>query len=106
MAWTKPFDDTVLTRAKQDRVFREGLLAAAIQELSQNNLTVARALLRHYINATVGFERLAAQTGKSPKSLMRMFSPSGNPTLSNLAQVLAVLQAETGTEISVDVRPR
>ena len=36
-------------------------------------------MLRDCINATIGFEELGVLTNKPPKSLMRMFRPSGNP---------------------------
>jgi len=36
------------------------------------DLETGKALLRDYINATIGFEPLAEAVGKSPKSLMRM----------------------------------
>ena len=35
---------------------------------------------RDYINATIGFEALAALTHTPAKSLMRMFGPKGNPS--------------------------
>jgi DNA-binding phage protein len=38
-----------------------------------------KAIPRDYIKATVGFEQLGAETGSSPKSLIRMFGPTGNP---------------------------
>lgn len=43
------------------------------------DLDTGKSLLRDYINATTGFEALADGIGKSPKSLMRMLSASGNP---------------------------
>ncbi|BAZ93038.1 transcriptional regulator [Thiohalobacter thiocyanaticus] len=44
------------------------------------------------MNATLGFERLAVETGKSTKSLQRMLGASGNPTAENLNAILKVLQ--------------
>ena len=38
-----------------------------------------RAVLCDLINATVGFEQLAADLQKPSKSLHRMLGPSGNP---------------------------
>jgi DNA-binding phage protein len=52
-----------------------------------------KAMLRNYINATIGFQELAAVTNHSSKSLMRMLSPSGNPQAKNLFEVLSALQA-------------
>ncbi len=47
----------------------------------------ARLLLRDLVNATVGFEALAAMTDKPAKSLPRMLSRSGNPSMDNLAAI-------------------
>ncbi len=55
-------------------------------------METAEAALRDFINATVGFETLGAMAGKSPKSLMRMFGPDGNPHARNLFGVIARLQ--------------
>jgi len=55
--------------------------------------------LRSCINATIGFEKLGKALGRSPKSLMRMFGASGNPTAENLLAVIGVLQAKTGVRL-------
>ena len=46
---------------------------------SLGGIDVGKVVLRDYINATVGFDELGAVTHKSPKSLMRMLGPAGNP---------------------------
>jgi DNA-binding phage protein len=48
--------------------------------------------MRDYINATVGFGELAEVTHRSPKSLMRMLGPSGNPQARNLFEIVEYLQ--------------
>ena len=63
-----------------------------------------RAILRNYINATVGFRKLEAATSIPANSLMRMFGPNGNPSAKNLFGVLAHLQAQEG--VSFEIRPR
>lgn len=59
------------------------------------------AALNAYINATIGFEKLAKATGTPSKSLMRMFGPSGNPTAANLFGVIGALQKKTGVHLEV-----
>ncbi len=59
----------------------------------------ARLILRDLVNATVGFEKLAAATGKPAKSLHRMLSKDGNPTMDNLAAILSVVRRKLGVEI-------
>ena len=101
MPLTKSFRETVQARARRDVKFRQALLAEAMQALLDGNLEEGRAALRSCINATIGFEKLGAALSRSPKSLMRMFGPSGNPTAENLLGVIGVLQEETGVRLHV-----
>jgi DNA-binding phage protein len=61
----------------------------------------ARLTLRELVNATVGFERLSAATGKPAKSLHRMLSASGNPSMDNLAVIFDAVRRKLGLGISV-----
>ena len=47
----------------------------------------ARLMLRDLVNATIGFESLAAMTDKPSKSLRRMLSQTGNPSMDNIAAI-------------------
>ena len=101
MALTRDFKETVKARAERDAVFREALLTEAVELLIAGDLDVGKALLRDYINATVGFEKLAKATGTPSKSLMRMLGPKGNPRASNLLTVLGKLQRVSGVHLAV-----
>jgi DNA-binding phage protein len=101
MTLTRSFKDTVQSRVTKDEAFRQALLSEAVQSLIENDLASGRSVLRNYINATIGFSELAAIIGKSEKSLMRMFSPKGNPTAANLFSVINTLQERTGVELRV-----
>jgi len=85
MALTRDFKETVRARAAQDRAFRRALLQEAIDAMLEGDVATGKAILRDFINATVGFEELGAATRKSPKSLMRMLGAAGNPQANNLA---------------------
>ncbi|MDT4884847.1 hypothetical protein FQZ97_1210250 [compost metagenome] len=61
----------------------------------------ARLILRDLVNATVGFERLAIETDKPSKSLHRMLSPAGNPSMDNLAAIFDAIRRNLGVEIQV-----
>jgi DNA-binding phage protein len=52
----------------------------------------ARLIRRDLINATVGFEPLAVVTAKPSKSLQRMLSPAGNPSMDNLAAIFDAIR--------------
>ncbi len=101
MALTRDFKETVRDRAQSDPAFRAALLSEAIELLLSGDVETGRALLRDYINATIGFQELGEKSGLPPKSLMRMFGPSGNPRADNLFAIIRLLQDETGVQIAV-----
>ncbi len=101
MPLTRDFRHTVLERAIRDPEFRVGLLTEAIECILNDEIDVARELLRDYVNATVGFQELGILTQKEPKSLMRMLGPRGNPSLKNISSLLASLKEHEGVELHV-----
>jgi DNA-binding phage protein len=98
MGLTRDFVETVKTRAQRDRKFRVALLREATEALLRGETEVGQVLLRDYVNATVGFETLGDAIEKSPKSLMRMLSSSGNPQARSLFAVIAHLQKAEGVK--------
>lgn len=103
MLRTRPFKETIKARAERDAAFREALLAESNDALRAGDIDTGKAVLRDYINATIGFEKLAEETGTPAKSLMRMLGPRGNPNARNLFSVLHRLQSASG--VSLRVRP-
>ena len=101
MALTRDFKETIQTRVQHDAVFREELLKEGIQCFLSGDVETGKAILRDYINATIGFEELGDLTDKSPKSLMRMFGPKGNPQAKNLFEVIQHLQKMEGLHLEV-----
>lgn len=101
MPLTRDFKLTIKARAETDAAFRAALLSEAIEALLEGDTATGKAVLRDYINATIGFEELAADTGKDPKSLMRMLSLKGNPRADNLFAVIHHLQKATGVQLAV-----
>jgi DNA-binding phage protein len=101
MGLTRDFKETVKARAERDAKFREALLTEAVEQLIAGEVEVGKAVLRDYINATVGFEKLSQATGMPSKSLMRMFGPKGNPRANNLFTVIGKLQRVSGLRLAV-----
>jgi DNA-binding phage protein len=91
MALTRDSRHTVVERVKRDPAFARALLDEALALFLNGEPETARLVLRDLVNATVGFERLAATTGKPAKSLHRMLSTKGNPSMDNLSVILGVL---------------
>ncbi len=102
MPLTREFKETVQIRAERDPEFREALLKQGVECLLAGDLDAGKIVLRDYINATVGFEELGSLTGKPPKSLMRMFGPSGNPQARNLFEVISRIQQHEGVQLEVN----
>ena len=101
MPLTKGFKQTVLERAQRDSRFRIGLLTEALECLLNNEIDVAKSLLRDYVNATIGFQELGLRVDKEPSSLMRMLGPNGNPNITNLSQVIAAVRDHEGIRLKV-----
>jgi DNA-binding phage protein len=101
MALTRDFKKTIQARVRRDAAFRKELLRGSVECFVLGNIETGKAVLRDYINATVGFTELAKVTGHSPKSLMRMFSPSGNPQARNLFEIVECLQRKEKVRFSV-----
>lgn len=101
MVLTRDFKETVQARVQRDPAFRKALLVEGIEAFLSGDVETGKALLRDCINATVGFGELGRALKRSPKSLMRMFGPAGNPQAQNLFEIIAFLQREEGVQLKV-----
>jgi DNA-binding phage protein len=101
MARSRSFKELVQGQVKTDRRFAEALLREGVDALLSGDVETGKTILRDYIKATVGFEKLGAATGAPPKSLIRMFGPRGNPQAKNLFSVLGYLQKRAGLRLQV-----
>jgi DNA-binding phage protein len=100
-AKTGSFKELVQTRVKNDKKFAEALLREGVDAMLSGDVETGKTILRDYIKATVGFEKLGEATGTQPKSLIRMFGPRGNPQAKNLFSVLGYLQKRAGLKLHV-----
>jgi len=99
VALTRDFKQTVADRIRRDPAFARALLDEAATLFLNGEPHTARLVLRDLVNATIGFEALAAETAKPAKSLHRMLSKNGNPTMDNLAAILGVVRKRLGVEL-------
>jgi DNA-binding phage protein len=103
MALTRDFKETVVARVQSDPAFAQALLDEAINLFVDGEPESAKLILRDLVNATVGFEALAEEIQKPVKSLHRMLSPSGNPTMSNISAVFAAIKRTLKVEAPTQV---
>ena len=94
------------SRIAADRAFAQALLCEGIDTMFSGDFDVGKSILRDYIKATVGFEKLGEATDTPTKSLIRMFGPNGNPQARNLFCVIGYLQQQAGIELHVTPQPR
>jgi DNA-binding phage protein len=99
MGLTQDFRQTIVERVRREPAFARALLDEAATLFLNGEPETARLILRDLVNATVGFEALAAEIAKPAKSLHRMLSKQGNPTMDNLAAILLVVRKRLGVEI-------
>ena len=98
---TRSFKEFIQKHVAADPEFAEALFREAVDLLLAGEVQTGKAILRDYIKATVGFEKLGSATGTQPKSLIRMFGPRGNPQARNLFNVIGYLQKHAGIELHV-----
>jgi DNA-binding phage protein len=103
MALTRDFKETVAARVQSDPAFAQALLDEAITLFINGEPDSAKLILRDLVNATVGFEALAQEIHKPSKSLHRMLSSSGNPTMSNISAVFAAIKRKLNVEVHTQV---
>ena len=102
MTLTRDYKETVVARVARDPDFAKALLDEAATLFLTGEPDAARLILRDLVNATVGFEGLSEITHKPSKSLHRMLSPRGNPSMDNLAVIFSAIRH--WLKVSFDVR--
>jgi DNA-binding phage protein len=102
MALSRDFKQTIVERVERDPQFAKALLDEAATLFLSGEPETARLILRDLVNATIGFEQLAEITEKPSKSLHRMLSSRGNPSMDNLAAIFSAVRGRLN--LAFDVR--
>ena len=105
MVLSRSYHHTVVERIQRDPAFAKALLDEAATLFLNGEPDIARLVLRDLVNATVGFERLAVLTDKPSKSLHRMLSERGNPSMDNLAAIFNAVRGKLKVGITATSRP-
>ena len=104
MPLTHDFKETIRARAQKDGKFRQALLREAVESYLNGDLETGKAVLRDYVNATLGFQELEERTDIPAKSLMRMLGPKGSPSAANLSSILTALRKIEGVQFELSFR--
>jgi len=100
MPLTRDFRETIKEQLRRPGYRRE-LLREAVNCMLEGDIETGKVVLRDYINGTIGFPALAKEMKRSPKSLMRMLGPEGNPQARNLFELVAILQRHEGVRLEL-----
>jgi hypothetical protein len=104
MPLTHDFKETIRARAQSQPEFRQALLRDAVECFINGDLETGKAVLRNYVNATLGFQNLEKRTHIPAKSLMRMLGPKGSPSAANLTSILTTLQSLEGVQFELSLK--
>ena len=104
MPLTHDFKEMIRGRAERAPDFRRALLREAVESIINGDLSTGKAVLRDYVNATVGFHELERRTEIPAKSLMRMLGPKGSPSAANLTRILTALQESEGVHFELALK--
>jgi DNA-binding phage protein len=99
MALTRDFKETIVERVNRDPAFAKALLVEASELFLNGEPETARLILRDLVNATIGFEALARAIPTPAKSLHRMLSERGNPSMNNIAAIFSTLSKALHVQI-------
>jgi hypothetical protein len=105
MIVTGSLKELVQNRITRDPEFAAALLCESVETMLAGDIETGKALLRNYIKATIGFEKLGEATDMPAKSLSRMFGPRGNPQARNLFGVISYLQKQAAVQLHVMPEP-
>src|SRR3546814_16231535 len=104
MGLTRDFKETVKGRAARDPAIAKAMLDEAATAFLNGEPHVARLILRDLVNASVGFEGLAAETNRPSKSLPRMLSENGKPSMDNLSAIFDDVRKRLGVSFEANER--
>ena len=89
---TRDVHVTIQARIQRDPAYAQALWNEAVQLFLEGEPSTAKLILRDLVNATVGFEELAQRIQKPSKSVHRMLSAGGNPTMDNLSAIFSAVK--------------
>ena len=101
MPINRDFKETIHVRVQREPEFAKALLDEAASLFLNGEPETARLILRDLVNATTGFEKLASETLLPSKSLHRMLSAKGNPTMNNLTAIFTVIRKQLNVNLEV-----
>lgn len=98
-----PYDDAIRSMVDDEPQIGLNMLEDAFNALFRGDMDEGRVHLREFVASTIGFAELGRRLDKDPKNLMRSLSPRGNPTASNLFEIIQACSKAEGVTVTAHV---
>lgn len=98
------YDDAIRSMVDGKPQIGLDMFEDALNALFRGDVAEGRIHLREFVASTIGFAELGRQLNKDPKNLMRSLSPRGNPTASNLFEIIQACTKAEGVTVTAHVQ--
>ena len=99
-----PYDDAIRAIVDDEPQIGLDMFEDALNALFRGDVDEGRIHLREFVASTIGFAELGRRLNKDPKNLMRALSPRGNPTASNLFEIIQACTKAEGVTVTAHVQ--
>lgn len=96
MALTIDYKEGVLKDLRENPEMAREYYREAVRAIINGETDTGGVMLRDLVNAGIGFQRLAQETGIRAPNLHRALSPDGNPTMRTFGKIAAAISAFMG----------
>ena len=96
MALSVDYKEGVLKDIQENPDVAREYYREAVKAIINGDADSANIMFRDLVNAGIGFQRLARETGISAPNLHRALSPRGNPTMRTFGKIAAAISAFLG----------
>ena len=103
MALTVDYKEGVLKDIRENPEVAREYYREAMTAMVNGESEVASTMFRDLVNAGIGFQRLAKETGISAPNLHRALSVCGNPTMRTFGKIVASISAFLGFQTPMAV---
>ena len=103
MALTVDYKEGVLKDIRENPEVAREYYREAMTAMVNGESDVASTMFRDLVNAGIGFQRLAKETGISAPNLHRALSVRGNPTMRTFGKIAASISAFLGFQTPMAV---
>lgn len=103
MALAVDYKEGVLKDIRENPEMAKEYYREAVKAIVNGETEVANTMFRDLVNAGIGFQQLARETGISAPNLHRALSSRGNPTMRTFGKIAASISAFMGFQTPMSI---